>query len=221
MAENELSALSRQCLARRIGTIEQLNLGHSRRAAMAAGAILVALTLVVLSPATFLGRGVRQVATAAAHHDYQRLLSERLLPFLTAIDMTRDHPLLGVGPGCFKYHYMAYRVALSRRYPGEWTRGYPMNWGEVHNDHLQVAAETGLPGYALFLAAIGVCASRRRGGNVTTPEAAFARALRWPLATVIFMICLGQFPMELAAPRLMLLTLGALCVTWDRDDVAS
>ena len=70
---------------------------------------------------------------------------QRLLPFLTAADMTRDHPLLGVGPGCFKYHYMAYRVAQRDRHPGAWTEGYPMNWGEAHNDHLQVAAETGLP----------------------------------------------------------------------------
>ncbi|HSY52292.1 MAG TPA: O-antigen ligase family protein [Thermoanaerobaculia bacterium] len=189
-------------------------IGHSRRAALAVAAILVGLALVVMSPATTLGRGIRQLVTAAAHHDYRHLSSERLLPFLTAVDMTRDHPLLGVGPGCFKYHYMAYRVGLSREYPREWTQGFPMNWGEVHNDHLQVAAETGLPGYALFLAAIGVCVVRRRRDGATTPEAAFAWALRWPLATVIFVICLAQFPLELAAPRLMFLTLGALCVTW-------
>ena len=35
-----------------------------------------------------------------------------------------------------------------------------------------------------------------------------------------FVICLGQFPLELAAPRLMLLSLGALCIAWDRDDAA-
>jgi O-antigen ligase len=195
---------------------------HSRRAALAVGAIFLALALVVLSPATSLGRGVRQLAAAAVHRDYQQLFSERLLPFLTAVDMTRDHPLLGVGPGCFKFHYMAYRVALAGRYPSAWTQGYPMNWGEVHNDHLQVAAESGLPGYALFVAALAVCVGRRRrGSSVAAPEAMFARALRWPLAAVTFMICLGQFPLELAAPRLMLLTLGALCVTWDGDDVAN
>lgn len=212
---------TRTALVALVAALIVFALGHSRGAALAVGAILVALALVVLSPSTTLGRGARQLATAATHHDYQHLFSERLLPFLTAIDMTRDHPLVGVGPGCFKYHYMAYRVALFRKYPGDWTHGYPMNWGEVHNDHLQAAAETGLPGYVLFLAAIAVCAGRRHRGVATPPEARFARALRWPLATVIFMICLGQFPMELAAPRLMLLTLGALCITWDRDDVAN
>ena len=178
-------------------------------------AVLLVLGLAVLSPATTLGRGIRQLITAAAHHDYAQLFSERLLPFLAAIDMTRDHPLLGVGPGCFKYHFMPYRVALAGKYPGDWTRGFPMNWGEVHNDHLQVAAETGVPGYLLFLAAIALCAGGRRKTATTTAEATFARALRWPLATVIFVICLAQFPLELAAPRLMLLSLGALCVAWD------
>ncbi len=192
---------------------------HSRVAAAATVAILIALGVVILSPSTTIGRGLRDLGAAAVHRDYETLFSERLLPFLTAADMTRDHPLLGVGPGCFKYHFMRYRVALPARHPGGWTRGYPMNWGEVHNDHLQVAAETGLPGYALFLGAIALCAGKRRT-IASTAEAAFARALRWPLATLIFVLCLAQFPLELAAPRLMLLTIGALCLTWDRDDVA-
>jgi len=197
-------------------------LGHSRRAAAVAVAALVVLAVPALSSSTILGRGVREAAAAAAKRDYQQLLSERLVPFLTAIDMTRDHPLLGVGPGCFKYHYMPYRVALATHYPQAWTRGWPMNWGEVHNDHLQVASETGLPGYALFLAALAVFAGRRRprAEPDATPRAAFARALRWPLAAGVFVLCLAQFPLELAAPRLMLLSIGALCIGWDRDHAA-
>ncbi|HEX3071894.1 MAG TPA: O-antigen ligase family protein, partial [Thermoanaerobaculia bacterium] len=137
--------------------------------------------------------------------------------------MARDHPLLGVGPGNFKYHYMAYRIGLPSHYPEQWLRGFAMNWGEVHNDHLQVAAETGLPGYALFLLAIGIgsgiVATRRRAQTgASSPEEAFARGFRWPLATAVFVICLAQFPLELAAPRLMILTLAALCVTWSHDD---
>jgi O-antigen ligase len=215
---------ARTALGALVAALIVFAIGHSRRAAVAAGAIVIALTLVVLSPSTSLGRGVRVFTNALAHRDYQHLFSERLLPFLAALDMTRDHPLLGVGPGCFKYHYMAYRVGLRGRYPGTWIRGYAMNWGEVHNDHLQTAAETGLPGYALFLAAIGVgtgiVGSSRSKTISLTPEATFARALRWPLATAVFVICLAQFPLELAAPRLVILTLGALCVTWSRDDVA-
>ena len=94
-----------------------------------------------------------------------------------------------------------------------------MNWGDVHNDHLQVAAETGLPGYACFLIAIAVGAGRRRRAVAASERAAFAHALRWPLAVVIVVLSLAEFPLELAAPRLGLLTLGALCLTWDEDHV--
>ncbi len=177
---------------------------HSRRAALVVLGALVVFAVIAISPATTLGREMRQLGHAAVHRDLQTLFSERLVPFLAAVDMTRDHPLLGVGPGCFKYHYMPYRVGLFGRYPDAWTKAYPQNWGEVHNDHLQVAAETGLPGYALFLAAIALCAGRRKS------------ALRWPLATVTFVLTLAQFPLEIAAPRLALLTLGAIALTSER-----
>lgn len=194
-------------------------LAHSLRATLAIAVVVLCIGLVMLSPRTTLGRGVRQLADAASRRDYQQLFSERMLPFLAAFEMARDHPLAGVGPGCFKYHYMPYRVALNARYPAEWTRGYPMNWGEVHNDHLQVAAESGLPGYALYLAAIAIAAGwRTKRGAGSPTRAQFARAMRWPLAALVLTISVGQFPLELAAPRLMLLTLGALCLTWDRDD---
>jgi O-antigen ligase len=192
---------------------------HSRRVALAIAAIVVAIGLLVVSPSTSLGRGARQLTKAAASHDYQRLFSERVLPFITAFEMARDHPLAGVGPGCFKYHYMAYRVAMTGKYPEEWTKGYPMNWGEVHNDHLQVAAESGVPGYLLYLAAIGLCALPfDRRGRLSLHQG-FARGLRLPLAVLVLVISIGQFPLELAAARLMFLTLGALCLTWDREDV--
>lgn len=198
-------------------------LSHSRRAALAVGSVIILLALVILSPSTSMGRGVRELAEAVKHRDYQNLFSERLPPFLSALDMARDHPLVGVGPGNFKYHYMAYRVGLRGRYPAPWLHGFAMNWGEVHNDHLQVASETGLPGYALFLLAIGIGGGivgrrRRKPAGASSPEGTFARAFRWPLATAVFVVCLAQFPLEIAAPRLMILTLAALCVTWNNDD---
>jgi O-antigen ligase len=192
---------------------------HSWRAAIAVAAALVILVVPLLSRSTGIGRSVRGLVQAARNRDYQHLSSERLVPFLAALDMTRDRPLLGVGPGCFKYNYMEYRVGLGAHYGAVWTRGWPMNWGEVHNDHLQVASETGLPGYALFLAALVILAGSRRRA-AATPEAAFAQALHWPLAAGVFVLCLAQFPLEVAAPRLLLLTMGALCVAWGRIDAA-
>jgi O-antigen ligase len=144
------------------------------------------------------------------------------VPFLSAIEMVRARPLTGVGPGTFKYHFMLTRLALEKRYPPTWTKGWPMNFGETHNDHLQVAAETGLPGYALFIAAVALLAipARRRGdGNEPrTAEQTVARAIRTPLAATFFVIAIAQFPLQIAAPRLMFLTLGALAISWDRGD---
>jgi len=203
---------------------------HSRRAALAVAAIVAVLAVLTLMPSTSLGKRARELAGAAQSRDFERLFSERLLPILTCVDMIRDHPLFGVGPGCFRYHFMAYRLRLGDHYPEPWTRGYPGNWGAAHNDHLQVAAETGLPGYALFLMAIvmtglrglGVSWSRRPAtprprDPETSQTRLFARALRLPLAALVFVICLAQFPLEVAAPRLILLTLAALCITWDGE----
>ncbi len=217
LASGMVASATRTALVAFVGSVIVLAVVEIRRAWVAVGVVLLVVALAASSPATTIGRGVRELGTAAAERDYQRLFSERLLPFLAAVEMVRDHPLLGVGPGCFRYHFMPYRLALAAKYPAEWTRGFPMNWGTVHNDHLQVAAETGVIGSLLFLASLGMLA-RRSAGEAMTPRAAFARTLRWPLVTAIVLVCLAQFPLELAAPRLMFLALSAMCVTWDRSD---
>lgn len=211
-----IASATRTALITFVASMLVLAMMQARRVAVAICVLLLIVGLAVLSPATVIGRSIRELGDAVAQRNYQVLFSERLPPFLAAAEMVRDHPLLGVGPGCFRYHFMTYRIELTTKYPAEWTRGFPMNWGAVHNDHLQVAAETGAAGYVLFLAALGLLV--RRSPAEPAPRAAFARALRWPLATAIVLVCLAQFPLELAAPRLMFLTLGGLCVTWNRID---
>jgi len=211
-----IASATRTALIAFAASVLVLAVVQARRAAVVIGVLTLIVGLAVLSPATVIGRGIRELGDAAVKRDYQRLFSERLPPFLAAAEMVRDHPLLGVGPGCFRYHFMTYRIAQATKYPAEWTRGFPMNWDTVHNDHLQVAAEAGTVGYLLFLTSLGLLA--RRVPAEPAPRAGFARALRWPLVTAIFVVSLGQFPFELAAPRLMFLTLGALCVTWNRID---
>lgn len=220
LASGLIASATRTALIAFVASLLVLAILQTRRAAIVIGVVLLVVGLAVSSPATTIGRGVRELSDAAMQRDYQRLFSERLLPFLAAAEMARDHPFVGVGPGCFRYHFMAYRVALATKYPAAWTRGFPMNWGAVHNDHLQVAAEAGIVGSLLFLVALAVLA-RRAAGDGMTPRAAFARTLRWPLVTAVVLVCFAQFPLELAAPRLMFLTLGAMCVTWDRSDAKS
>ena len=193
---------------------------RSRRGALVMLGVVAVLGVLTISPKTPLGAGARELIDAARKRNYEQLFSERLLPSLAAVDMIRAHPLVGVGPGCFRFNFMSYRLRLGEHYAERWTRGYPGYWGAVHDDHLEVAAETGLPGYALFLAVIGFGAGRLRRRARAEMESRFARAMRWPLAALVFVLCLAQFPLELAAPRLALLTLGALCVGWDGDDAA-
>jgi O-antigen ligase len=189
--------------------------------------VLVIAGAIALRPSTPFGKHFLELVHAARTRNYPVLFSERVVPFLSAIEMVRAHPAAGVGPGCYKFEFMDTRLDLDHRYRPEWTRGWPMNFAETHNDHLQVAAETGLPGYAIFLAALFVLAwpSRRRGAVAEGAPAApqpvrrsFAHAFRAPLAAAFFVAALAQFPLQLAAPRLAFITLAALAVGWDRAD---
>jgi O-antigen ligase len=192
------------------------------RQALAIAALLLVCGTIALRPSTAIGAHFRQLIPAARNRDYPVLFSERLVPFLSAIEMVRGNPVTGVGPGCFKYQFMMTRLSLDQRYPPQWTRGWPMNFGETHNDHLQVTAETGFPGYALFAAAIVMLAipSRRPRADehAITEKQTVGRAVRSPLAATFFVIAIAQFPMQIAAPRLMFLTLGATAISWDRRD---
>jgi O-antigen ligase len=192
------------------------------RQSLAAAALLAVFIIVAFRPSFGVRNHFFQLVTAAKQRNYPVLFSERVVPFLSAIEMVRANPATGVGPGCFKYHFMPTRMALEKRYPASWTRGWPMNFGETHNDHLQVAAETGLPGYALLAGAIVLLAipTRRRRDSVVprTAEQAVGHAIRAPLAATFFVVALAQFPLQIAAPRLMFLTLGAIAISWDRSD---
>jgi len=189
--------------------------------------VLIIAATIALRPSTPFGKHFLELVQAARTRDYPVLFSERVVPFLSAIEMVREHPATGVGPGCYKYEFMDTRLELDHRYRPEWTRGWPMSFAETHNDHLQVAAETGLPGYAIFLSALVVLAwpSRRQAaiaaGTAVPGEPvrrSFAHAFRAPLAAAFFVAALAQFPLQIAAPRLAFIMLAALAVGWDRAD---
>ncbi|MEK6372939.1 MAG: O-antigen ligase family protein [Acidobacteriota bacterium] len=202
-----------------------LAFGRSWRAALAIVALVVVIVFIATSSRTTLGRSLRTLPQAAREGRYDVLFSERLPLFLSAIEMVRDHPLVGVGPGCFAFHHMRYRLKIQREYPPQWTKGWPQNASQTHNDHLQIAAEEGLPGYALFLGALGVglaaaqrARRRDREEDDRRLEAAFARVFLPPFVAGVAVLALAQFPLEIAAPRLMLLTFGGLCVRWSRPN---
>jgi O-antigen ligase len=193
---------------------------RSRKVGAIATALLLAggIALVVGDPpmrarATSIGNAMRA-------HDYSSATSGRITAFLAASMMAMDHPLFGVGPDCFRWAYFEYKVAAERAHPSlakAWSADF--NFREAHNDHLQTLAESGLPGYALFLAALVVLAASSRSkpssDDEDEPERdALVRTLALPTSVAIAVLCLAHFPLHLAASTITIVFIATLCVTW-------
>jgi O-antigen ligase len=132
--------------------------------------------------------------------------------------MFLDHPVLGVGPGAYKFFYLPYRIELNDVYSERIMGGSGVNFAEVHNDHLQLLAETGIPGYALFVAAcvtVALCAKRARDSESEAQRLSSRLAL--PLVITLVVLALALFPLQIAATRHLLITLSALIVGWSRS----
>jgi len=150
---------------------------------------------------------------------YGRLFTSRLPAFAAAWEMIADHPVAGVGPGCFKFDYFDYKLRAETRHPwmldSEARQG---NFAEVHNDHLQVSAEMGIPGYFLFLAGLallGSCSFKRRPNDaLRDARAEFSRLCSLPLAVSFAVLAIGQFPLELPAVLIGFLYLAGLNIAW-------
>lgn len=192
---------------------------------------LLALAVVTAAFSTkFRERFVNRTITAILDQRYDVLFSERLPAVLTAIEMTRDHPISGVGPGTFKWNYFKYRLEIGDHYPDRWTRGAPATFRETHNDHLQILCETGVPGYSVFALALGTLlfgvrmrqnpsddlernVANRAPVLASSQFGTFTERLSLPVCLVLVVIMLTQFPLQIAGARVVVLYLCALC-TW-------
>jgi O-antigen ligase len=203
-----------------------------RRAAIMAVPVLIAVTLAVLAYQPMRYR-VGAMIYRAKQGNYDLLLTRRLGAFLAASEMTSEHPVKGVGPGTFGWHYFDYKLRVDQEYPGmvfkpKFARDWTYNFAEVHNDHLEILAETGIPGYLLFLAALFILAAgsfvkRDLTSHTFTRRRKlrydFGRVISLPLAVLIFLLSLGQFPLQLAATTMAILFLGAIAYSWSRHEL--
>jgi len=89
----------------------------------------------------------------------------RIATSQAGLEMFRDHPLLGVGPGCSVVAWPLYAP------PGIRTRGALI----THNTFIQALSETGFPGFLAFFSFVGFAIwkarklrLRRSSGNVGT-----------------------------------------------------
>lgn len=186
-----------------------------------AGALVLAMAgFLLVSFYPPLAERSRQMRSLIERGDYDAVLTNRLTSFYAAAEMAREHPLTGIGPGTFGWHYFDYRLLVESKKPGlgESRRGaeWNYNFGEVHNDHLEIAAEAGLPAWILYIAALGLLASAslRRGDVPAGERAQIARLLALPLAAAFFVLTLAQFPLQLAATVTTYLFLASLCLAW-------
>jgi len=189
--------------------------------------VLLLVTIGLAMSITPLRARIHSLGTLATRHDFDRLLGGRPSAFRAATHMFLDHPVAGLGPGTFGWHYMAYKLQFQNRQTGDASDSdtVHLNFEEVHNDHLEVLAETGLPGYAILLAALaflGVISFRAIPAEAVTaaspPQTVVARLLALPLAAGFFILALAQYPLQLASATSALLFLAAACVTWSRNE---
>ena len=147
-------------------------------------------------------------------------LSYRVPPFLAAWRIFLDHPLTGVGPGCWALLYFDYKLAVERDHPRLFHSGDNSSFAEVHNDHLEILAETGLPGYLLFIASlafIGYHSFAKSGDEKAASDTGrLARLLAFPAAAALAVLCLAHFPLQLASATSSFVFVFATVVGWLR-----
>jgi len=187
-----------------------------RKAIRVAAIVAATAVLVVILVAPFRARA-SNVITWVRTGEYNAIFTNRFTPFVAAWSMFADHPLTGVGPGAFAWQYYDYKIRAEQRYPSLrhiYNRG--INFGEVHNDHLQALAEGGLIGYGAFVALIGALGylSFTIPANALDWRQRFARHLALPLAVFWIVLSVAQFPMETTVIRALVVHLAALCVGW-------
>jgi O-antigen ligase len=186
--------------------------------------VLTTIVVAVVLGSALIGYGpLRYRATTgvqlAREANLDSLLSGRGTAFLAAMAMFREHPLFGVGPGCFGYQYFPYKVRVESEHAGlERSTSRGASFGEAHNDHLQTLAVSGLPGYLLFLGfvfLVGRVSFMKRTRN-TDLRLTFVRLFAFPFTTGMLVLMLAQFPLEMASTLCVGVFLTALTLAWSR-----
>ncbi len=155
---------------------------------------------------------------------WDKFLTGRMAAFLAAWEMSARDPLTGVGPGCFKREYFERKIAAAERHPSLLPGGGSAEMFEdAHNNHLQFAAETGVPGYLLFLAGLALVARgsfrrhREAGAEEYDWRRELARLVSLPFAISLLVLSLGQSPLQLAATIGSCALIAGICLRWSTD----
>lgn len=191
-----------------------------RRAALPA--VLAAVAMIFMLAYAPVGKRMWEAVDHLRKGNVNVALSGRLTAFQAAIEMVRDHPVLGVGPGCYGFEYFDYKIRAEVLYPSlQQSMSRATNFAEAHNDHLQIASETGIPGYLLFLASLLFASERSFHGRGKEPTAEFARLAGVPTATVLFVSSFALFPLQLAASTVVYVCVFGMVNAWSTENAAT
>lgn len=131
-----------------------LVLERGRRALVPIGLVLIAVVLGVAAHPPFRAR-VTDAVRAVQRGDWDALTTYRLGPWTAALEMIRERPFVGFGPGTFGAEFTAHRLRAELRYRRRFV--VPIltsNFGEAHSEYLQAAAEGGTPAAMAVLVAL-------------------------------------------------------------------
>jgi O-antigen ligase len=181
-----------------------------RRAVRVALAATVVLAIMASLQLPAIARLRDKLASVFAGH-FEAASSGRIQGLASAWAMFREHPLVGLGPGCFGFWYLPYNVQLSGEHPEYLAGGW--KFGDVHNDYLQLLATTGLPGAGLLIVALWRFAAYSSRA-AATPRQRFVRLFAAPAAIAVAILTMGQFALELATQTSTFLYLAAIAAAW-------
>ncbi|HWZ86630.1 MAG TPA: O-antigen ligase family protein [Thermoanaerobaculia bacterium] len=167
---------------------------YGRRAALPIAAAVLAAVIGVVGYAPLRDRAGEAV-NAVRHGNWDALVSFRGGAWAAALEMVRERPLAGFGPGTFAAEYVPHRLAAEIRLRRQFVAPLlTSSYAESHCDYLQVFSDAGVPaGLAVLgavgclLAAAGTAALRRK-----TPETVILLAVLAAGATA----ALTWFPLQ-------------------------
>jgi O-antigen ligase len=199
---------------------------HSARRGIAvvlAVAALMALFVFAYAP---LRTRVGAMAERVRIGQFDEAMSNRLTPWLVAWRMSVANPVMGVGPGCFAWEYFPFKIETEQRYhkllgldrlqPGYSRYASVINFGEAHNEFMEVLAEGGWPALLILIASLLVIASNSKRSESSDERAAVARYLGAPFAVTAGLSFAGGFPLQLAASYVVLIFIAATAAAWAR-----
>jgi O-antigen ligase len=174
----------------------------------------IGVLIVLAIAAALLYRPMRERAAetfaAVRSGDWDRVVTYRLGAWAAAVEMTREKPGLGFGPGTYGAEFATHRlraeIATRRRMVNPLTTS---SYAEAHSDYLQPFAEAGIPaGLALVAAAFFLLRGLLRAARRTESPARAEALCIFALLAAGAVAALTWFPFQRPISAIPLLLLA-------------